>query len=331
MTIMNIHKELDIDLKKCTDEQIKNVAKLTAYHSNVLLRNQDLTKEDYARILALWGDKTQHHAWYEDPDHHQIQYVTNRAMPELGGKRGIFPRGELEWHCNGTLALDPEDCVTLYCVIPTKDRCDTIFLNGVEAYKDLPEDVKSRIENSYCMITNDLRSFHRSDFPHLISRPEQPRILNSNRAYTISEDQVTPEEAKDLHAIQGRNRGEDSSIVKEMMRRKEEYSVEGARWKYVYKKLVHEHTVTGQKGLYFPFLNVAGFHDIPKEEWKELYDFLLEHYLKYEYSHDWKAGDLMLFDQTQALHKRQPFPVKEGGEQQDRLLWRGIFYYDGIY
>ena len=64
--------------------------KLTAYHSNVLLRNQELSKDEYARILALWGDKTKHHAWYEDPDHHRIQYVTNRAMPELGGKRGIF-------------------------------------------------------------------------------------------------------------------------------------------------------------------------------------------------------------------------------------------------
>jgi alpha-ketoglutarate-dependent taurine dioxygenase len=114
-----------------------------------------------------------------------------------------------------------------------------------------------------------------------------------------------------------------------MMRRKKEFSVEGARWKYAFKKLVHEHTVTAQKGLYFPFLNVAGFHDIPKEEWKELYDFLVEHYLKYQYSHDWKTGDLMLFDQTQALHKRQPFP-EENGEQQDRLLWRGAFYYDGI-
>ena len=325
---MNIHKTLDIDLKKCTDEQIKNVAKLTAYHSNVLLRNQELTKDEYARILALWGDKTQHHAWYEDPDHHQIQYVTNRAMPELGGKRGIFPRGELEWHCNGTLALDPEDCVTLYCVVPTKDRCDTIFLNGVEAYKDLPNDVKDKIENSMLMITNDLRSFHRSDFPHLITRTEQPRILNANRAYTISEDQVTPEEAQDLHNIQGRNRGK-GPIYQEMMRRKKEFSIEGARWKYTFKKLVHKHTVTGQKGLYFPFLNVAGFHDIPKDEWKELYDFLVEHYLKYQYSHDWKAGDLMLFDQTQALHKRQPFPEVKG-QQQDRLLWRGIFYYDGI-
>ena len=164
---MNIHKTLDIDLKKCTDEQIKNVAKLTAYHSNVLLRNQELTKDEYARILALWGDKPQHHAWYEDPDHHQIQYVTNRAMPELGGKRGIFPRGELEWHCNGTLALDPEDCVTLYCVVPTKDRCDTIFLNGVEAYKDLPNDIKQQIENTLLMITSDVRSFHRSNFEHL--------------------------------------------------------------------------------------------------------------------------------------------------------------------
>ncbi|MDC3339474.1 TauD/TfdA family dioxygenase [Planktomarina temperata] len=325
---MNIHKELDIDLKKCTDEQIKNVAKLTAYHSNVLLRNQELTKDDYARILALWGDKTQHHAWYEDPDYHQIQYVTNRAMPELGGKRGIFPQGELEWHCNGTLALDPEDCVTLYCVVPTKDRCDTIFLNGVEAYNDLPNHVKKTIDNTMLMITSDVRSFHRSDFEHLITRTEQPRILNDNRAYTISEDQVTADEAKDLHNIQGRKRS-DGPIYREMMRRKEEFSVEG-RWKYTYKKLVHEHTVTGQKGLYFPFLNVAGLHDIPKDEQKELYDYLVKHYLKYEYSHDWKTGDLMLFDQTQALHKRQPFPTKGNGEQQDRLLWRGAFYYDGV-
>ena len=63
---------------------------------------------------------------------------------------------------------------------------------------------------------------------------------------------------------------------------------------------------------------------------KELYDYLVQHYLKYQYSHDWKAGDLMLFDQTQAMHKRQPFPTKENGEQQDRLLWRGIFYYEGV-
>ena len=54
--------------------------------------------------------------------------------------------------------------------MPTKDRCDTIFLNGVEAYKDLPEDIKSRIENSYCMITNDLRSFFHRAVPHLITR-----------------------------------------------------------------------------------------------------------------------------------------------------------------
>ena len=179
------------------------------------------------------------------------------------------------------------------------------------------------------MITNDLRSFHRSDFPHLISRPEKPRILNSNRAYTIDEDQVTPEEAKDLHNIQGRNRGKDSAIYQEMMRRKKEFNVEGARWKYVYKKLVHTHTVSGQKGLYFPFLNVVGFHDIPSEEWRELYEYLVEHYLKYQYSHDWKTGDLMLFDQTQALHKRQSFPT-DGDKQQDRLLWRGIFYYEGV-
>lgn len=323
-----IFHELDTDLNTCSDEQIKDVAKLTALHTNVLLRNQKLSKNEYARILALWGDKTKHHAWYEDPEHHQIQYVTNRNMKELGGKRGIFPRGELEWHCNGTLALDPEDCVTLYCVVPTKDRCDTIFLNGVEAYNDLPTQIKSKIENTFCMITSDVRSFHKSNFEHLITRTEKPRILNSERAYTIGDDQVTEDEAKDLHAIQGRHRGK-GKIYNDMLSRKKQFSVKGP-WKYVYKPLVHKHYVTGQKGLYFPFLNVAGFHNIEKKEWKDLYDYLVEHYLKYQYSHDWKVGDLMLFDQTQALHKRQSFPLDANGEQQDRLLWRGTFYYDGV-
>ena len=146
----------------------------------------------------------------------------------------------------------------MYCVVPTTDRCDTIFLNGVEAYKDLPNDVKDKIKNSMLMITNDLRSFHRSDFPHLITRTEQHRILNANRAYTISEDQVTPEEAQDLHNIQGRNRGK-GPIYKEMMRRKEEFSIEGARWKYVYKKLVPLGGITSKNINELKVINCEGF------------------------------------------------------------------------
>ena len=41
--------------------------------------------------------------------------------------------------------------------------------------------------------------------------------------------------------------------------------------------------LNSQLGLYFPFLNVAGFNDIPKDEWKQLYDSLIDEYKNYTY------------------------------------------------
>ena len=69
---------------------------------------------------------------------------------------------------------------------------------------------------------------------------------------------------------------------------------------------------------------------MPKDEWQELCAFLESHYLKHTYSHFWEEGDIVVFDQTQGLHRRDNIPVDENNIPQERELWRGAFWYDGI-
>ena len=115
-----------------------------------------------------------------------------------------------------------------------------------------------------------------------------------------------------------------------MLEKKKMYDEKGAFFNCVYKKITHRHRLTGIIGLYYPFTNVMGYHDIPEDEWTDLHEFLSSHYVKFSYSHEWKRGDVVLFDNTQGLHKRDNIPLGDNGLPQDRELWRGAFWYDGI-
>ena len=220
--------------------------------------------------------------------------------------------------------------VTLYCKKPTDDPCNTQFLNGVSAYHDLPNDVKKKIENTQCILASGDRGFHKLNFEHLIKTDIKPRILGDVNVYKVDKDVVLPEEQKNLQDSYIRSRDKNSSIRKEMLAKKELYNNENARWNCVYKKLAHKHRLTGVTGLYFPVYNVIGFDDVPKDEWKDLYTYLFNHYIKYKYSHTWDEGDVILFDNTQGIHKRDDIPLDNNNNPQIRELWRGAFWYEGI-
>lgn len=323
---------LNVNLKNLSDDEVRRIAVFNAYACNTLIPEQNLSKKQYARILRLWGKNPERNFWFEDKKDHEVMYVTNKIL-EGTNQQGLFARGELEWHCNGVLAEDPEDCVTLYCKQPTKDPCNTQFLNSVPAYRDLPRDVKLKIHNTQCIISSDDRGFHKLRFDHLIKTRHRPRMLGNVNVYKVDRDKVLPEEQANLHASYSRCRDKNSSIRMEMREKRVLYNEPNARWNCVYKKLVHNHRLTGQTGLYFPVYNVIGFSNIPEDEWQDLYNFLFSHYVqdKYMYDHEWKEGDLMLFDNTQGIHKRYDIPLDENGVPQERELWRGAFWYDGIH
>lgn len=80
--------------------------------------------------------------------------------------------------------------------------------------------------------------------------------------------------------------------------------------------------IAGKKGFYFPFLQIAGFKGLTKEESKELISWLSEYTTQEQfcYHHDWEDGDLVISEQWLGLHKRWPFKQIE-----KRLLHRMAF------
>ena len=87
---------------------------------------------------------------------------------------------------------------------------------------------------------------------------------------------------------------------------------------------VYKSPLTGVEGIYFPFLQVRGFVDIPEPDAKELIKFLGEYTTqeKYIYHHHWEDGDIVLGDQWHGIHKRWKFVNLE-----TRTLHRAAFYY----
>lgn len=80
--------------------------------------------------------------------------------------------------------------------------------------------------------------------------------------------------------------------------------------------------ISGQKGLFFPFLQILKIKELSDQKSAELINrigsFTIQE--KYCYHHDWEDGDVVLSEQNLGIHKRWRF---ENIEQ--RLLHRGAF------
>tara|TARA_B100000073_G_scaffold250468_1_gene210725 strand:+ start:799 stop:1596 length:798 start_codon:yes stop_codon:yes gene_type:complete len=83
----------------------------------------------------------------------------------------------------------------------------------------------------------------------------------------------------------------------------------------------------GKTGLYFPFLQTFGIVGKTDEEFKEIYEYLVNHVTqeKFIYHHDWKDGDVVISEQWLSIHKRWPFEKME-----KRVLHRIAFDYSKI-
>jgi alpha-ketoglutarate-dependent taurine dioxygenase len=80
--------------------------------------------------------------------------------------------------------------------------------------------------------------------------------------------------------------------------------------------------IAGQKGFYFPFLQISGFEGLSAEESNHIIQWLSEYTIqeKFCYHHDWDDGDVVIAEQWLGIHKRWPFEQIE-----ERLLHRMAF------
>jgi taurine dioxygenase len=89
--------------------------------------------------------------------------------------------------------------------------------------------------------------------------------------------------------------------------------------------LLNINPITGQKALYIDPNTVTGIDGMPQDEADDLLDRLLAHTVQpgNVYDHDWRPGDLVLWDNAVALHKREGFP-----NECNRLVKRMIITLD---
>jgi taurine dioxygenase len=89
--------------------------------------------------------------------------------------------------------------------------------------------------------------------------------------------------------------------------------------------LVRKHPVTGRKALYlgrrrvYPSQYIEGYSDTESEA---LLDRLWEHATqdKYKWTHTWRVGDMLVWDNRCAMHYREPV-----NSDQRRVMWRSQF------
>ena len=85
--------------------------------------------------------------------------------------------------------------------------------------------------------------------------------------------------------------------------------------------LVNTNPATGRKSLFIDPNTVTGIDGMPDDEAHDLLGQLLAHTVQPEnvYDHDWRPGDLVLWDNAVVLHKREAFP-NECHRQVKRLI-----------
>jgi len=73
--------------------------------------------------------------------------------------------------------------------------------------------------------------------------------------------------------------------------------------------IIRTHPVTGRKALYLGRRRNAYVVGLPLEESEELLDALWAHTAqeKYYWHHKWQVGDVVMWDNRCAMHRRDPF------------------------
>ena len=139
----------DIDLnKELSPEQIKNIN--DAWDENLVLvfKNQKLTDLDLIKFSKNFGNldvpAPNPYGINFSPNYPEINVISN--VKKKGKPTGILGDGEATWHADMTYKEIPPKGAILYSLEVPMGQGDTHFSNMIEAYKDMPQNLKQKIK-----------------------------------------------------------------------------------------------------------------------------------------------------------------------------------------
>lgn len=107
-------------------------------HRILFLRDQDITRAEHVAFARRLGDLEDHPVLSRDPEHPGLAriYRSEEKNPY-----------ENNWHTDGLWRPNPPMGAVLRCIECPPVGGDTIWVNMVEAYAKLPDEVKKKIAN----------------------------------------------------------------------------------------------------------------------------------------------------------------------------------------
>jgi len=220
-----------------------------ANHHVLVIREQELTPTGFKKAAQVFGELLQHDKKETHvPNHPDVYYVSNDQI--VNGRR-VIP-GE-SFHTDHSNHPAPPKATTLFAVSLPSRGGDTQYVNMHNAYDDLPDAMKRRIDGLKAM--------------HVYLSKYSPRSLGH-----LSDESRKALPPPGIHP------------------------------------LVRTHADNGRKALY---LNPVRMESIPGMEDQAalaLIGELMAHATqqKYEYRHQWRPGDMVIWDNRSVMHQANP-------------------------
>jgi taurine dioxygenase len=119
------------------DQLMAEIRALLLKYRVVFFRDQDITREQHVAFARRFGELEEHPVVGSHPDHPGLVQIYKTAKPP--------ERHENSWHTDATWREKPPFGCVLRCVECPPVGGDTMWVNMVEAYRQLPEDIKAQI------------------------------------------------------------------------------------------------------------------------------------------------------------------------------------------
>jgi taurine dioxygenase len=259
---------LDADLSKVDDDAFEAIRALWQQDPLLLFRRQNPTDDEFIAFSRRFGKiDIVIGGSRPSPRNPELLYISNLSSGD-GKLAGGLGHHELVWHTDQIYRERPASGSIFYGVEMPRNTGLTSFCNTQVAYDALPDDLRARVDCKRAVCRYGTAE-PLSSFMRSQRDKTYHRYLKSAKDKKEVEDR-TPPATHDM---------------------------------------VLENKATGQRSLYFSPNHTTAIEGLSDEEGRDLIDALIEHTLqdRFIYTHNWRNGDIILWDNARLLHHRDAF------------------------
>ncbi|HAA93108.1 MAG TPA: hypothetical protein DCS82_01260 [Rhodospirillaceae bacterium] len=258
---------LDVNLADIDDATFEAVRALWQKEPLILFRRQNPTNEEFIEFCRRFGTLDIVIGQNEPDEHYPELLFISNLYLQDGSEIGGLGSGELVWHTDQIYRDKPASGSIFYGVEMPSGIAATSFCNMSLAYKTLPQSMKDRLEGKRAICRYSTR-FPLASYA-LENSSNAPRA-RFNEEYFKKVEERTPEVVHDM---------------------------------------VLEDVKTGEKTIYVSPNHTSEIEGLDEEAGRDLIDAVLDHALQdtFIYSHNWRNGDVLFWDNARLLHRRDAF------------------------